>query len=76
MDKDKIFSLYNSNKGGINGALIGAILAIIIIIIGFFNTLFIAILSLFGYYIGKKVADDKEYFKKLLDKFLPPGTYR
>lgn len=67
---------YNSHRGGINGALIGVVIAISILIFGFFKMLFIGVFAGTGYYIGKKIYEDKDYIKNLLDRVLPPGTYR
>lgn len=67
---------YNAHKGGIHGAAIGFVIAALILIIGFFKVLFIAICVGLGYYIGKRLAEDKEYIRNLLDRVLPPGTYR
>ena len=39
-------------------------------------TLFIAICVIAGYIIGKQLQKDKTFIKNLLDKILPPGTYR
>lgn len=80
MDKQeimkKIFGFYRLHYGEINGALIGLVIAICVLVIGFFQTLFISICVLVGYYIGKKISKDKNYLRNLLDRFLPPGTYR
>lgn len=76
MNFEKIIEFYNSHMGGINGSLIGLIVAVAILLIGFFNVLFIAIFVGIGYYIGKRIHDDKDYIKNLLDRVLPPGTYR
>ncbi len=76
MDIEKILRFYNSHRGGLNGAMIGFITACTILIIGFFRAVFIAICVGIGYYIGKRLSDDKDYIKNLLDKVLPPGTYR
>jgi uncharacterized membrane protein len=76
MDKERIVSFYNSHRWGINGAGIGFVIAAAIIIVGFFKILFIAICSALGYYIGKRLSDDKEYIKNLLDRVLPPGMNR
>lgn len=76
MDKEKVLKFYNSYKWEINGALIGFGIAVFIIIVGFFKTLFIALLSCIGYYIGKRLSDDREYIKNLLDRVLPPGSNR
>ena len=76
MDKDKLLEFYYAHRGGINGALSGLALAVIILLIGFFRTLFIAIFVGLGYYIGKRISEEKDYLKNLLDRILPPGTYR
>lgn len=76
MDKEKLLMFYYSHRGGINGALIGLLFALFVLIIGFFQTLFVMICVGTGYYIGKRISQDKEYIKKLLDRVLPPGTYR
>lgn len=76
MDKEKLLEFYNSHRWEINGALIGIGVASTILIINFFRTLFIVICAGIGYYIGKRVSEDKDYIKNLLDRVLPPGTYR
>ncbi|MCX7710361.1 MAG: DUF2273 domain-containing protein [Clostridia bacterium] len=76
MDKEKLLELYYSHRGGINGALVGLVTAAMILILGFFRVLFIAICVGIGYYIGKRLSEDKDYIKNLLDRILPPGTYR
>lgn len=76
MDKEKLLEFYYSHRGGINGALTGFGLALFILIIGFFRTLFIAICVGIGYYIGKRISEEKDYLRNLLDRILPPGTYR
>lgn len=76
MNMGSLMEFYNSHKGGINGAAIGLLIAVAILAFGFFRTLFIAICIGIGYYIGKKLHNDKDYFKNMLDRILPPGTYR
>lgn len=76
MKFDKILEYYNNHQGGVLGALVGFFAAVAILLFGFFKVLFIAILAGVGYYIGKRIHDDKDYVKNLLDKVLPPGTYR
>ena len=58
-------------KGRTIGAIIGFIIAILVLIIGFFRTLFIVLCTWLGYYIGKK-SDDRENFKDILSKIIPP----
>lgn len=76
MNKEKLIEFYKAHYGEINGSLIGFIIAVLILVVGFFQTIFIAICVLIGYYIGKKITVNKDYLKNLLDRILPPGTYR
>lgn len=76
MNLEKILDFYNSNRWAINGAAIGFLTAVMILVLGFWRVLFIALLTGVGYYIGKRIHDDKDYIKNLLDRVLPPGTYR
>lgn len=76
MDKERLLEFYRSHHGGINGALTGLFLSVFILLIGFLKTIFIAVCVGLGYYIGKKVTEDKDYIRNLLDRILPPGTYR
>lgn len=76
MNLEKLLICYETHKGGINGAAIGLLLAVLILILGFFKVLFIAIFAGVGYYIGARIHSDKDYIKNLLDRVLPPGTYR
>jgi len=76
MNFEKLLAYYKSHRGAINGAFIGFGLAVLILLLGFLRVLFIAIFTGVGYYIGKRIHDDKDYIKNLLDRVLPPGTYR
>ena len=76
MDKSKLIEFYTSHRWKINGAAIGILIAVIILTIGFLKTVFIGICGLIGYYLGKKLSEDEDYIKNLLDKILPPGSYR
>lgn len=76
MEKDKILQCYFSHRGAINGGLIGLGMAISIIGIGLIRTLFIIFCVAIGYYVGKRLSEDKSYITNLLDRILPPGTYR
>jgi uncharacterized membrane protein len=76
MDREKLLEYYKQHRGQINGAGIGLAAGILILLIGIFRTVFIVICVGLGWFIGKRYHEDKEYFKNLLDKILPPGTYR
>lgn len=72
MLKEFLINVFSKNQGKIIGSLIGLILAILILIIGFFRTLVIVIFVFTGYYIGKKI-DNKEDLVEFLDRILPTG---
>lgn len=76
MSLEKILEFYNEHRGAVIGAASGFLAAVMILILGFWRVLFIALLTGVGYYIGKRIHDDKDYIKNLLDRVLPPGTYR
>lgn len=76
MDLERISEFYVSHRGAINGALVGFLIAIAILLFGLLKVLFIALLTGIGFYIGKRLQVDKDYIKNLLDRVLPPGTYR
>ncbi len=73
MFDDLLRDLMENHRGKIIGSLIGLVLALMIIRYGFFWSLFISLLVLAGYLIGKRVDETKEDLWDLLDKFLPPG---
>ena len=72
----KFYKFYKNNFWCVNGSLAGFVIAISVIYVGFFQTLFIAICVFIGYYIGKQLQKDRNFLRNLLDKILPPGTYR
>ena len=76
MDKQILLQFYKAHKGEILGAGIGFALAVTVLLLGILKAIFIVICVVFGYYIGKKLSHDKDYVKNLLDRILPPGTYR
>jgi uncharacterized membrane protein len=76
MNLEKLLIYYDAHRGGIIGTAVGFIIAVLILLIGFFKVLFIALFAGVGYYVGKRIHDDKDYIKNLLDRVLPPGTYR
>lgn len=76
MNREKLLKFYETHRGGINGGMAGFVIAVIILVIGLFKTLFIALCVGIGYYLGKKIYEDKDYLRNLLDRILPPGTYR
>jgi uncharacterized membrane protein len=76
MLKEKFIEYYMGHRGAINGALAGFLFAVFILLVGFLKALFIVLCTGIGYYIGKRISEEKDYLKNLLDRVLPPGTYR
>lgn len=72
MLKEYLLDLLSKNQGKIIGAVIGFILAVFMLLIGFFQTLLITLFILIGYFVGKKI-DNKEDFIQFLDRILPSG---
>lgn len=65
-----------NSRPGLIGAGIGFSLALLLVIFGFFKTLFILLLMAVGYIIGTLYLRDKEKLRELLDRILPPGLFR
>ncbi len=61
------------HRGKIIGGILGLIIAIIIISLGFLKAVFVILCTVLGYYIGKLI-DNKEDIRDILDKILPPGN--
>ena len=75
MIKEFIFrflKLIDENRRRSLGAIIGLLLAIMILVVGFFKTLFIFICGAIGYFLGG-MSWDKEKIKDWLERILPPG---
>jgi uncharacterized membrane protein len=73
---NRMLEFYDSHRGGINGALIGLLIAAGVLIIGLFKMIFISLCVCAGYYIGNKLNQDKDWIREFLDRILPPGIYR
>ena len=72
----KLYRFYRNNYWGINGAVIGLLLGLALVFWGLLKTVIIAICVLVGYFIGRKLQKDRNFLRNLLDKILPPGSYR
>lgn len=62
----------NNNKKKFLGGLVGFILSVLILTIGFFKTLFIVFSTIIGYLLGSKTYSKKQILE-LLERILPPG---
>ncbi|MBQ8827825.1 MAG: DUF2273 domain-containing protein [Clostridia bacterium] len=72
----RLYKFYRTHYYGVNGAIIGLLVGLSFVFIGPFQTIFIALCIFAGYWLGKKLQKDKDFIRKLLDKILPPGSYR
>ena len=73
--KNLLEHLLNSRPGLI-GAGIGLSVALLLVIFGFFKTLFILSLTCAVYIVGTLYLRDMENLRELLDRILPPGLFR
>lgn len=69
MIKEKLIIIFEENSGKIIGSLIGLILAIFILKIGLFKTLFIVTFIIGGYLIGDRL-DKKENISQFMNRIL------
>ncbi|MBR5280237.1 MAG: DUF2273 domain-containing protein [Clostridia bacterium] len=60
----------------INGALVGLLIGLSIYFLGIIASVFLALCIFAGYWIGKQIQKDRSFLRNLLDKILPPGSYR
>jgi len=72
----RFYKFYRNYHQIINGAAIGLVFGLFLVFAGIIKTIIIFACCLVGFFIGKKLHDDKDFLKKILDRILPPGTYR
>jgi uncharacterized membrane protein len=75
MDRKLFEEIWQQHSGKIVGVGLGFVLGILIIIFGFFQTLFVMFCVVAGFVIGKRI-DEKEDILEILDRLLPPGYHR
>ena len=68
----KFYRFYKNHYYEMTGAIIGLSL----VFLGVLNTIIVALCIGAGLFIGKKLKSDKNFIKNILDKILPPGSYR
>lgn len=76
MKFDGLLEKIKQHSTVIIGAVIGAVVAILIIKYGLLKVLFIITLSAIGAFVGNIMKHSKDWIKRIIDKILPPGTYR
>ena len=64
--------IIGNNRRRVLGTFLGLLIGIMILVIGFFKTLFIFICATLGFFLGG-VSWDKAKIKDWLERILPPG---
>jgi uncharacterized membrane protein len=72
----KILESLKGRNPGTVGAAAGLILALSLVLFGLLNTLFLIGMTVLGYFLGVRYFSNREAFRDLLDKILPPGMFR
>ena len=72
----KFYRFYKNHYYEMTGAIIGLIIGLSLVFLGVLNTIIVALCIGAGLFIGKKLKTDKNFIKNILDKILPPGSYR
>lgn len=75
MDRKLLSEIWQLHGGKILGCGLGFILGILVLMLGFFQTVFVLFCVIAGYMVGKRI-DEKEDLMDILDKLLPPGYHR
>lgn len=69
----EIWDRIRPHQGRLIGAAIGLAFALLVRHYGFLWAIFISLCVAAGYFVGKRVDEDKERWLELLEKYLPPG---
>lgn len=72
----ELADLVRGRNPSVVGAISGLLLALSLVIFGFFKTLFIIGLTVLGSFLAVRYFANRESFRNLLDKILPPGKFR
>ena len=56
-----LFSLLNEHRGKTIGVLLGLLVSILFVFLGFLKTIFIIICISLGYFIGRKLDENKKF---------------
>lgn len=72
----RLYKFYRTHFYPVNGAIIGLLIGLSFHFLGLIATIFIAACMIVGYWVGKQMQKDRSFLRNLLDKILPPGSYR
>lgn len=63
-------------NAGLVGAAVFFVIAMLWVVLGFWNMIFILLMTIGGYTLGVVIFRDMAQFRKWLDKLFPPGHFR
>ena len=67
----QLLGVFERHRGKSVGLIVGFLVSILLLTLGFFKTIFIVGCSTLGFFIGSKI-DKHEDFRDLIDRILPP----
>jgi uncharacterized membrane protein len=73
---DVVRDFFAHHRGKFFGSLLGLVLAVMIMRLGFLWTLFITAVVAAGYLVGKHFDDEQDNLLDVLTRLLPPGGRR
>lgn len=68
--KEWLARIWQEDRGQCLGLVAGILLAIMVLLIGFWRTAFIVLCGGVGFYIGRKADREENFFGRLADDFL------
>lgn len=68
--KEWLAMVWQEDRGQCLGLLAGIVLALMILLIGFWRTVFIVLCGGVGLYIGRKADREEDFFGRIADAFL------
>lgn len=72
---DFFAALWETHRGRMVGVVVGLLIGIMFLTLGFFRTVFLLFLMGAGYMLGSHI-DNNEDIMELLDRILPPGYHK
>ncbi|MBO4261334.1 MAG: DUF2273 domain-containing protein [Clostridia bacterium] len=72
----KMYKFYRKYHYCINGAILGLVTGLMLVFFGIWRTLIVLACVYLGFFIGRKLMHDHDFIKKLLDRILPPGSFK
>lgn len=73
MDQKGLRDVWDRHRGKITGTALGLALTVSMRVVGFWWTLLFAVGGGIGYWLGRRLDEEKESVIDVLDRILPPG---